>query len=112
MANWTTEANPFGPNHVPTLEGWASDNSGPVPIAVDKATGELLVSSAGPDTYIERYDIEGTTIYTGTAIKGSASSTAAWTITKYSLSDMTAATALLSPTNAIWDNRATSVVYS
>lgn len=47
MANWTPELQPFGANHAPLLTGWASDGSGPVPIAVDKATGALLTEGGG-----------------------------------------------------------------
>lgn len=43
---WNTNDQPFGVNHAPTLVGTASDGSGKtVPVAVDKDTGELLVST-------------------------------------------------------------------
>lgn len=45
---WVTNEQPFGVNHAPTLVGSASDGSGEtVPVAVDKDTGELLVSGGG-----------------------------------------------------------------
>lgn len=47
MANWSVEPQPFGANHAPLLTGWASDGSGAVPVAVDKATGRLLTNSTG-----------------------------------------------------------------
>ena len=48
LANWTTEPQPFGPNHAPLLEGLSSiDGVTPVPVAVDPATGRLLTSSSG-----------------------------------------------------------------
>jgi hypothetical protein len=48
MTIWTTEPQPFGPNHVPLLAGWASDNSGvAVPVAVDPATGAVLTEGSG-----------------------------------------------------------------
>lgn len=46
MANWTNEPQPFGANRAPLLAGWASDNSGPVPVAVDKTTGAILTSAS------------------------------------------------------------------
>lgn len=48
MANWTNESQPFGQNRAPLLTGWASDGSNVgVPVAVDPATGRLLVNSTG-----------------------------------------------------------------
>lgn len=45
MASWQNNEQPFGVNHAPLLSGLASDGSGTeVPVAVDKDTGELLVS--------------------------------------------------------------------
>lgn len=45
---WTDEVQPFGENHVPLLTGLSSANDGTaVPVAVDPATGEILVSSSG-----------------------------------------------------------------
>lgn len=43
---WTTEKQPFGANHAPLLTGLASDGSGPVPVAVDSATGALLTAGS------------------------------------------------------------------
>ena len=42
---WTTEKQPFGVNHAPLLTGLALDGSGAVPVAVDPATGGLVVSA-------------------------------------------------------------------
>lgn len=47
MPNWTSQIQPFGKNHAPLLLGWASDDSGPVPVAVDKTTGGILISGGG-----------------------------------------------------------------
>lgn len=48
MANWTNETQPFGPNRAPLLTGLAADGSGfSVPVAVDPATGRVLVNSTG-----------------------------------------------------------------
>jgi hypothetical protein len=48
---WVTNEQPFGVNHAPLLSGLASDGSGAeVPVAVDKDTGELFVSSGGGTT--------------------------------------------------------------
>lgn len=48
MTAWTNEVQPFGKNHAPLLTGLSSSNDGTaVPVAVDPATGELLVSSSG-----------------------------------------------------------------
>jgi hypothetical protein len=50
---WTDNEQPFGVNHAPTLVGTASDGSGKtVPVAVDKDTGELLVSGAAAATSV------------------------------------------------------------
>lgn len=44
---WTDKRQPFGKNHVPVLTGWASDGSNvAVPVAVDPATGEILVDAS------------------------------------------------------------------
>lgn len=46
MANWTNEPQPFGANHTPLLTGISSVNGvTPVPVAVDPATGGLVVSA-------------------------------------------------------------------
>lgn len=57
-------------------------------------------------TVTERYDIEGTTIYTATAPVGTSDSSTGWTITKYDLSNMTAASGKIS-TDVSWSDRVT-----
>lgn len=48
MANWTIENQPFGGNRAPLLTGVSeSDGKTPIPVAVDPATGRLLVNSVG-----------------------------------------------------------------
>lgn len=48
MAIWTPHQQPFGPNHAPSMGGWASDGSNQwVPVAVDPATGAILVEGGG-----------------------------------------------------------------
>lgn len=60
MSNWTTEPQPFGPNHAPLLEGLSSDDGKtPVPVAVDPATGRILVSSSGATVYSKPTDLYG-----------------------------------------------------
>jgi hypothetical protein len=44
---WPTGRQPFGVNHATLLSGLASDGTVEVPIAVDRATGEVLVSTSG-----------------------------------------------------------------
>lgn len=45
---WTTEVQPFGPNHAPLLTGLSSsDGKTPVPVAVDPATGSLATTGGG-----------------------------------------------------------------
>jgi len=48
VANWTPEPQPFGANRAPLIAG-VSENDGvtPVPIAVDPATGRMLVNATG-----------------------------------------------------------------
>lgn len=45
--NWTSQSQPFGANRAPVITGWAADDSGAVPIAVDPITGRLLTSTTG-----------------------------------------------------------------
>lgn len=52
-----------------------------------------------------RYDIQDTTIYEGEAPAGTAEGTAIWTVNKYDLSDLTAASAKVA-TNITWTDRA------
>ena len=47
MTDWTSHVQPFGPNRAPILTGWANDDSGPVTVAVDPATGRVLTSTTG-----------------------------------------------------------------
>lgn len=44
---WSQHLQGAGPNRGLVLTGWASDDSGPVPVAVDPATGRLLTSTTG-----------------------------------------------------------------
>jgi hypothetical protein len=45
MANWTLKSQPFGPNRAPVLVGTSStDGSTPIPVAVNPATGALILS--------------------------------------------------------------------
>jgi hypothetical protein len=44
---WSNHLQGAGPNRGLVLTGWASDDSGPVPVAVDPATGRLLTSTTG-----------------------------------------------------------------
>jgi len=54
----------------------------------------------------ERYDYSSSTaIYVGHAPQGSSAASAVWTITKYDLSDSSAASGLIA-TAAVWNNRA------
>jgi len=69
--------------------------------------GSLAVSQA---VLTERYDIEGTTIYTATAPVGTSNCSIGWTIIKYDLSDMTNASGKVA-TNVSWNNR-TSGTYA
>lgn len=55
---------------------------------------------------IERYDIQGTTIYSGEAPVGTSRATTGWSITKYDLADVTDASGLIA-TDVSWDDRAT-----
>lgn len=54
----------------------------------------------------ENYDIEGSTIYVGEAKLGTLTSSALWTIYKYNIVDLTAASGQVAIA-AVWDNRAT-----
>lgn len=48
MPNWTTEPQPFGPNHAPLLEGLSAvDGVTPVPVAVVPGTGAVLTYASG-----------------------------------------------------------------
>ena len=60
---WTTEAQPFGANHVPLITALSSvDGITPVPIAADPTTGGLLISGGGAGTQYA----EGATTSPGT----------------------------------------------
>lgn len=48
VANWTTKQQPFGPNRAPVLVGTsATDGVSPIPVAVNPATGAIVVSGGG-----------------------------------------------------------------
>lgn len=51
-----------------------------------------------------RFDIEGTIIYVGEALVGTATSAANWTITKYDITDLTAASGKVAVASS-WDTR-------
>lgn len=103
---------------------------GSYPVLVDKNTGgagiqvvrldlgvgtseDRLTNANGIATYpvsgvfIQRYDYSNSsTIYVGTAPKGSLESASVWTITKYDLTDSSDASALTAK-NVAWDDRTT-----
>jgi hypothetical protein len=70
----------------------------------DAATDTLV--PGGDKVVTERYDIQGTTIYTGSAIVGTTDSSTGWTINKYVLTDLTDASGKVA-TDVSWDDRAT-----
>lgn len=71
----------------------------------DSATDTLIPGlRAGNET--QRYDVQGSTIYTGSAPVGTLDNATGWTITKYDLSDMTDASGKVA-TDVSWDNRTT-----
>jgi hypothetical protein len=59
-----------------------------------------------PGAVTSRYDIQGTTIYTGEAPIGSSDAAPVWTITKFDLADMANVSGKLK-LNGIWNNRGT-----
>ncbi len=67
MANWTIEEQPFGVNHAPLLTGLAYDNSGPVPVAVDPATGALLTTATINPVVLPTVLVSGQQTVTGSA---------------------------------------------
>lgn len=56
----------------------------------------------------ERYDIQGTIIYVGEALIGTAEATITWTITKYNLTDLTQGSGKV-VLGAAWTTRASEV---
>ena len=73
--------------------------------AVDNGDGSYALSS-GEGVKTERYDIQGTTIYVGSAAIGTADSTASWVIYKFDLSDLTDASGKVA-NDVSWDDRTT-----
>jgi hypothetical protein len=93
---WTNDTQPFGSNRVPILTGWASDDSGVgVPVAVDKATGRVLVSATvtvTSGTLSTIYYGQASIVTTGTAVQ----------LASHSLDDGVVVEALSSNTSSVY----------
>jgi len=74
-----------------------------LPVSLDLATGGYVKNGA---SLTERYDAQGDTIYTGSAVIGTSDSATGWTIYLYNLSDMTNASGKIA-TDVSWVNRVT-----
>lgn len=105
---------PIDGNHHKGLLAADSVTGDPKPLASTDVNGDpaLNVYVVADDTsssasLTERYDYSSSTvIYTGTAPLGTATSSAAWKITKYDLNSSSAASGKVK-TAGVWDDRAT-----
>ena len=70
----------------------------------DASSDTLQPQATGTQT--ERYDVDETTIYVGSAKVGTSDSATGWTIIKYDISDLTDASGKVA-TNVSWNNRTT-----
>lgn len=83
------------------LYGWDSDGLVKRRIAVDDS-GNVQITEG---TLTARYDIQGDTIYEGSAPVGTAEASELWNVVKYDLADLTAASAKLA-VGVAWTDRA------